>query len=223
MSRVSLIVTLVIALAVGLLFGFFPEFDLRIAALFYDVDDNSFIFRDSRPLTWFRVATSWLLVGIVTPCVLVLVGQLLKPHAKKWFPPRAAIFLLVTLALGPGVFVNWGLKAYWSRPRPVAIVEFGGELPFVPWWDPRGKCEKSCSFVSGEAASAFWTLAPASFAPAPWRLAAYASALLLGTGMGIVRMGMGGHFFTDVAFSGIFTFLIIFLFHRLLYRFKPRS
>jgi lipid A 4'-phosphatase len=34
----------------------------------------------------------------------------------------------------------------------------------------------------------------------------------------VVRMAMGGHFFTDIVFAGLFTFIIIVLTHRLIYR-----
>jgi len=36
--------------------------------------------------------------------------------------------------------------------------------------------------------------------------------------MGVVRMAMGGHFFTDVVFAGLFTFMIIVLIHSLVFR-----
>jgi membrane-associated phospholipid phosphatase len=36
--------------------------------------------------------------------------------------------------------------------------------------------------------------------------------------MGVVRMAMGGHFFTDVVFAALFTFIIIVLAHRLIFR-----
>jgi hypothetical protein len=34
-------------------------------------------------------------------------------------------------------------------------------------------------------------------------------------------MAAGGHFFTDVVFAGVFTFLVIWVVHGLLYRWRP--
>jgi lipid A 4'-phosphatase len=100
---------------------------------------------------------------------------------------------------------------------------FDGDDRFVPWWDPRGNCPDNCSFVAGEPSGAFWTLAPAALAPPAWRAAATVGALAFGAGLGLVRMAMGGHFFTDVVFSGVFTFLIIWLMHGFLFRWRATA
>ena len=51
---------------------------------------------------------------------------------------------------------------------------------------------------------------------------AYGAALGFGAATGALRIAFGGHFFSDVVFSGVFTFLIIWVVHGLLYRW-PRS
>jgi lipid A 4'-phosphatase len=90
------------------------------------------------------------------------------------------------------------------------------------WWDPRGECTGNCSFVSGEASSAYAMLAPAVALPPPWRYPAIGAALLYGSMIGLVRMALGGHFLTDVIFAGVLTALIVWLLHGLLYRW-PRT
>ena len=42
MNRTGLFIALGLALAVGLLFGIFPELDLKLAALFYDPATKTF-------------------------------------------------------------------------------------------------------------------------------------------------------------------------------------
>ena len=49
-----------------------------------------------------------------------------------------------------------------------------------------------------------------------------ARALALGAGMAAFRVVAGAHFFSDVIFAGVFTFLIIWLVHGLIYRW-PRT
>ena len=46
------------------------------------------------------------------------------------------------------------------------------------------------------------------------------AALIFGAAVGVLRMAGGGHFFTDVVFAGVFTFLIVWLVHGLLYRWR---
>src|SRR6185312_4140072 len=72
--------------------------------------------------------------------------------------------------------------------------------------------------VAGEPSGAFWTMSAASYAPLPWRPYAYGAAIAFGLAVGALRMAFGGHFFSDVIFAGVFTFLIIWLVHALLYR-----
>ena len=133
-------------------------------------------------------------------------------------PGRALVFLTVSLALGPGLLVNVGLKNHWGRPRPGRIAQFGGDEQFVPWWQPNGGCPKNCSFVSGEASAAFWAIAPAALTPPEWRPIAYGAALTFGAAIPFSRMATGGHFLSDTIFAGIFTFIIIWLAYALVYR-----
>jgi len=125
------------------------------------------------------------------------------------------------LFLSAGVFTNLTFKSYWGRPRPVVVTQFNGAQDFVPWWDPRGACGRNCSFFSGEGATAFWTYAPAALTPPPWRPLAYTAATLFGVVTSVLRMAFGGHFFTDVAAAGLVTFLVVWLVHGYIYRWRP--
>jgi len=140
-----------------------------------------------------------------------------------WIPGRAVIFLALTFLLGPGILVNWMLKEHWSRPRPAEVVEFGGDKPFVPWWDPRGACEQNCSFVSGETSTATWTLAVAILIPGATGAVAIGTATTYTVAMAVMRLIVGGHFFTDVTFAILFTLLLIWVAHGLIYRWPQTS
>ena len=218
MNRTGLFAVLLLAAVIGIVFALYPELDLRIAGLFIDPGTNGFV-----PRAWIRYARDtamWLIAVLaVLPSVALLI-KLALPRTRLLVSGRAIIFLAATLALGPGLAVNVVLKEHWSRSRPIDVAQFGGEERFVAWWDPRGNCPTNCSFVTGDGSGAFWTLAPASLAPAPWRPLAYGAALTFGASIGLMRMSFGGHFFTDVAFAGIITFLIIWLMHGLLYRWR---
>ena len=163
----------------------------------------------------------WIVSVIAAPAFIALAIKVLRPRGKLLIAGRAMVFLIATLALAPGLVTNVVLKDYWPRSRPIDVPQFNGEERFTAWWDPRGGCAKNCSFVGGEASGAFWTLAPVAVSPPAWRPVAYGAALMFGTGVSLLRMTFGAHFFTDVVFAGVFTFLIIWLVHGLIYRWRP--
>jgi lipid A 4'-phosphatase len=218
MNRTGLFIALSLALVVGLLFGVFPELDLKLAALFYDPQTRNFPLKSNATAAFARDLAMWIAWGLAAPAIVALVIKLLRPDRPLIMSGRAVVFLLLTVILSAGVLTNLTFKSYWGRPRPVLVTEFAGDLPFVPWWDPRGGCTRNCSFFSGEGATAFWTLAPAALAPPAWRPLAYAAATIFGATTSGLRMAFGGHFFTDVAIAGLVTFLVIWLAFALIYR-----
>jgi lipid A 4'-phosphatase len=218
MNRTGLVIALAVAATVGLVFGIRPDLDLELAALFFDPGRGGFWRAYDVPYLRARDAATWLITLVALPAVVALVVKLVRPRRPLLVPGRAIILMLLTLALGPGVVANLVFKEHWSRPRPIDVAEFKGDEHFRPWWDPRGDCPKNCSFVGGEASGAFWTLAPAAVVPPPWRALAYGAAIAFGAGVSALRMAAGAHFFTDVVFAGVFTFLVIWLVHGSLYR-----
>ena len=224
MNRTGLIIALAIAVVVGVVFGLYPQLDLMISAPFNAMVRNGYNFspRIYPSLLLARDVGLWVGTAVIVPVVAALVLKLLLPRRRLLLSGRAILFLMTTVALGPGLLANVVFKDHWDRPRPIEVTQFGGPLHFVAWWDPRGECDKNCSFVSGDVAGAFWTIAPAALVPLPWRALAYGAALTLGIGMAAARIMMGGHFFTDTVFAGVFTFLIIWVVHGLIYRW-PRT
>jgi len=220
MNRTGLLIALGLAAMVGVAFALWPQLDLAISGLFYDPAQHQFWPRLVRPLSHVRNAAQWIVAALAAPAGLALVLKFVLPRRRMLISARAAIFLLGTLALGPGLLVNITLKDYWSRSRPIDVAPFEGAERFTPWWDPRGTCPKNCSAVAGEPSGAFWTLAPAALAPPQWRAFAYAAALAFGTAVGALRIAFGGHFFTDVVFAAVLVFVLVWMAHGLLYRWR---
>jgi lipid A 4'-phosphatase len=224
MNRTGLIVALGLAAVVGVVFGLFPQLDLMISAPFKAIvyGHINFYTRAYPPLMLARDIGLWVGTAIIIPVIGALALKLLLPRRRLLLSGRAILFLVTTLALGPGLLTNVILKDHWGRPRPIDATQFGGDQHFVAWWDPRGDCPGNCSFVSGDVSGAFWTIAPAALVLPPWRALAYGRALALGIGMAAVRIMAGAHFFSDAIFAGVFTFLIIWVVHGLIYRW-PRT
>lgn len=225
MNRTGLVVVLCIGTVAGLVFGLFPAFDLRIARVFYEVSDSqhtTFALRYAPVVEFLRNAGLWVSRLLIVPAVAAFAIKLILPRRKLLMSGRAIVFLMATMALGPGLLVNGVLKEHWGRYRPFDVTEFGGTGPFVAWWDPRGGCPTNCSFVSGDVSGVMWTVAPAALAPPQWRALAYGAALTLTGALAAIRVMQGGHFSSDVIFAGVFTFLVIWLCYALIYRW-PRT
>jgi len=218
MNRTGLFIALALALVIGLLFGIYPELDLKLAALFYDPTTRSFPLKSNEVAAFARDAAMWVAWGIALPSIVALVVKFIRPDRPLLVRGRTIAFLLLTLLLSAVVLSNLTFKSYWGRPRPIVVTALGGDLPFVPWWDPRGGCGHNCSFFSGEGATAFWTIAPAALTPPAIRPVAYAAAALFGLVTSVLRMSFGGHFFTDVSAAGLVTFFVIWLAHGYIYR-----
>ena len=171
MNRTGLLIALTIAVVAGVVFGLYPDLDLRVERYFYAVEDaahNTFAFRIYPPVMLARDIGLWIGTVLIAPAVAALVIKLIMPRRKLLMSGRAIVFLIATVALAPGLLVNVVLKDHWGRPRPIDVMQFGGNEHFVAWWNPRGDCPANCAFVSGDVAGAFWTVAPAALAPPQW-------------------------------------------------------
>ena len=149
-----------------------------------------------------------------------LVVRLIWLSAPKLLPSKAALLIVGVALLGPILATEGILKPYWSRPRPLEIVELGGVQQFTPWWQTRGPCKKNCSFVSSEVVTAFSMIAVALAVPLFWQPLWVGAALIFGFTMAAVRLTADAHFFTDVVFGAVLACLAVWFMHGLLFRWK---
>jgi lipid A 4'-phosphatase len=218
MNRTGLVIALALFAVIGLLFGLYPELDMKLAALFYDPVAKRFPMSSVGLAAFSRDAAMWIAWAFAAPSLVAFVVKMVRPDKPLLVKGRTMAFLLISIILAAGILTNLTFKTHWGRPRPAAVAEFNGPWQFKAWWDPRGACPKNCSFFSGEGATAYWTFAPAALAPPSVRPYAYAAAFVFGTVTSGLRMAFGGHFFTDVAIAGLVTFLVIWLLYALIYR-----
>jgi len=221
MNRTGLVIALTIGVVVGVVFGVVPRLDLAVSTPFYDPQIHDFPLNGHVWMQYARNAARGLITLLILPAGIALLGKILFPRRPMLIKCQAVLFLIGTLAVGPGLIANTLLKDHWGRARPIDVTEFGGTSRFTAWWDPRGDCPNNCSFIAGEPAGGFWTLAPAALAPPQWRVLAYGAALAFGSAVGVLRIAGGGHFFTDVVFAGVFMYLLIWAAYLLIYRWWP--
>ena len=200
--RASFIILLVLTLAAFVLFAARPQIDLAAAHWFYS---DGFAGQGA----WGRAVRGFLYGLPVVVCALFLLSRWLPLPLPCRPSSRGMLFVIASLALGPGILVNVILKDHSHRPRPNQIVEFGGPSAYRPVGAFDGACVKNCSFVSGEASAAFWMVAPASLAPPPLQVPAIALALTAGVVTGLLRMAYGAHFLSDVVLAGLLTLLLV--------------
>src|SRR3954471_16231542 len=123
MGRAGLIAAVAIAVIVGVVFGVWPELDLALSRwLFAHINPD---FAAGTTVTILRKAALWLVALIAAPAFIAVALKLLLPRRAMLIPGRAALLMIGTLAIGPGIVTNVILKDHSHRPRPQLLKEFG--------------------------------------------------------------------------------------------------
>ena len=123
MNRTGLTIALALALVVGLLFGIYPELDLKLAALFYDATTKSFPLKLNTVAAIARDGAMWIAWGLALPAIVALIIKLVRPDKPLLISGRAIVFLLVTLILSAGVLCRRFRSDPQGRPKT------GGDAP----------------------------------------------------------------------------------------------
>jgi lipid A 4'-phosphatase len=216
MSQVgSYVAALVLAAAVFLLF---PGIDLWASGLFYRAGDGFFLARWG-PVRAIYAGVPYLTDAVVVGVIALYLLSLLRGRAIWRIDGRIAAFLLLALALGPGLLVNTVLKDHWGRARPSQVTAFGGTQAFTPAPLPAAECARNCSFPAGHPAMGFYLVSFAFLVrDRRRRRAATGAAIAAGAIVGLARLAQGGHFLSDVVFSGLLVYGVSWLLHRAIVR-----
>lgn len=196
-----------VGLAAAVLFIGYPQIDFTVTNLFYG-GNRAFIFnfpgigKDLRTVfkLLFYVAVALVLIGLVLAAFFK--RKLFSLDFPRW------LYLVLCLALGPGLVANVLFKDNWGRARPFHVQEYGGEQKFTPALVRSDQCEDNCSFVSGEASSIYMLFFALALLVRRRRSALIGVGVLAGTAAGFIRIAQGGHFLSDVIFAGVFMALI---------------
>lgn len=195
--------------ALALAVAIHPHFDLSFSRLFY-IGPSDFLLR-GRPLGRFfndlvRDSTVVLAIGLLAGFAVAIAFK----RKVLWLSATQYLFLILCLAIGPGLVANGILKEHWGRARPRNVAEFGGHRQFTPALQPADQCAHNCSFVSGDASQGFFYTAFAFVVPRRRRKPVMAAGLAIGALVGLERIMQGAHFLSDVLFAGIVTVAVIY-------------
>lgn len=218
--HISTLLVLTFAIIFGAIMLTFPEIDLIIAKQFFREDGSKF-FLNKHPLfegihnfTGYLVLASVISYGYIA-------YRAYKERPLFGITLKQSAFLFAVLIVGPGLVANSLFKDNWGRARPSQIVEFGGVKEFSPPLIIADQCERNCSFVSGDPSVGFHFFGLALLFL--WRnLKLIMIPILSGGVFGITRIVQGAHFFSDVIYSGIFTYLTAYLLYLLLKKWENK-
>jgi lipid A 4'-phosphatase len=197
------------------LFSLFPGIDLWASGLFYRVDGGFFL-GQAWPMRAVYAGIPYVTAAVAIGVPALYLAGLWQRRPVWRIDGRAAVYLLLALALGPGLLVNAALKDHWGRARPSQVTEFGGHQDFTPALVPADQCQRNCSFPAGHPSIAFYFVSFAFLAAPRRRPAAIGAALAGGALVGAARLAQGGHFLSDVVFSGLLVCATSWLLHRFL-------
>jgi len=207
---------LVLIVVTSAVFLLVPGIDLWFSGLFYD---PTFGFPMSQLAAFTGLRAIGRLSTVLIPVVVVL--AVLVKVALPWRPslisPRAALYILSTLAVGPGILVDLVFKDHWGRPRPFMVDAFHGNDPFVGVWQITHYCVSYCSFVSGEGSTAIWLLTLIVLVPVQRRSLAVKVLVGLAIALSLNRIAFGGHFLSDVLLAWWMTLAVMAVAYRIIY------
>jgi lipid A 4'-phosphatase len=169
--------------------------DLKLSALF--CIDGKWPIGDQQPWHLLYLMDRGPAIGLgLCGLAAAIIGGIYRQR-RSWIRP--GLFLVILLALGPGLLVNVVFKEYWGRPRPREVVQFGGTKEFLHPWQ-KGVAHHGRSFPSGHSSAAFYLTAPFFVyrrrKPGAARLWLIGG-LSFGLMMSIARLTQGGHFLSD--------------------------
>ncbi len=204
MSRGTVVFVALFVATMGLLV-LFPGIDLAASRVFYTPGLG---FSHSAVLEAVHAGLRYFVIAVVVVAAVALLWTRQR---------RRALFVLLALALGPGLLVNTVFKDHWGRARPTQIAAFGGTKVLTPAFVPADQCATNCSFPAGDPAVGFFLVSVALLVPrSAARRWAIVGAVAAGAALGLVRLAQGGHFLSDIVASGFLVSGLSWLLYRLL-------
>lgn len=196
-SRGGLLFLILILIYIGLvsaIFDFYPTWDIQISQFFWGVS-KGFLLLNPPYLFWVTWIRRILNFSVWACVVISFIGLFWKKYRRNFF------YILFCFAIAPGLITNVVLKNHWGQPRPIEIQNFGGNLDYQKDWVISNQCPTNCSFVCGDCSAAFIFFA---FVPLiqnrnkKIKIALAAGIIGLSVLIGLIRLGQGGHFLSDV-------------------------
>jgi membrane-associated PAP2 superfamily phosphatase len=181
------------------------DLDQQVAALFYRPGNGANIWPWQHGWLWdnlFRYATLFT-VSIAVGALIIAISGYVSP---KLMPlQRPSVFIVLVILLGPGLVVNLVFKNHWGRPRPLHTSEFGGQYSYLPPLKIGNTPDKSFPCGHCSVGYMFFTL---YFLSKKRKFFYFSLTMLFALMMAFTRMTAGGHFLSDILWSGYLVFFV---------------
>jgi lipid A 4'-phosphatase len=213
MVTIGVVVVALMALATTVIFTL-TDLDLWVAHWFSSTAPDGhgqWAWDHYAPIRWLYHYGTWPAIVVGAAAAVVAAAACWEPSLRHW--RRGAVFLLLSLILGPGLLVNAIGKDHTGRPRPRDLVEFGGDRAYAPpgtiQSDTDGKAKafpcghSSIGFALGLSLCLVWWRQRPRLA---WCLLTLG--VLYGLALGLARISVGAHFLSDVLWSAYIPALV---------------
>ena len=205
---------------VSVIFAAAPDLDLIVSRLFWN-PRSGFELNNNSSLIAFRDVNRVLPWALIAIAVVLLIPNPLLRRFRRPPAPHKLLFMITFLAVGPGLSVHL-IKMLVSRARPRALEEFGGTAIFTPPWELTDQCVRNCSFISGEAASAFALLVLVVFVQRRYFSVYLMASGALAATFSLTRVLHGAHFLSDVIIAWNVMLIIALLLWRIFSQNAPQ-
>ena len=196
----------------SLILAIFPTLDILFSSFFYK-GNNQFVVQHY--LVGWVYFYEFIIRDVFMP--LIVIFLLFFPILIKFFTFTKNRFYLydfnyrdisyIWLSTAIVAFVvSYILKNNLGRARPVDTIEFGGDKEFSSWIKYSSECIDNCSFVSGDSSVGFF-IACLYFITK--KIKFFYISIAAGLIIGLVRVGAGGHFLSDVLMSFVIVNFIL--------------
>ncbi len=193
------------------------SYDLDFQRLFWSQESGWFL-KNSQPWLFIYHYGNIPALLITAAAIFILTFSFRKQIYYKY--KKIAIYLILVMAIGPGLITNAVLKSNWDRPRPRNLLEFNGKYNYEKVLSI-DTSSKGKSFPCGHATMGFYFFALYFILRKKRRKLATITliiTLIFGMIIGFARILQGGHFLSDVIWAGgivYFTAATLFYFLKL--------
>lgn len=196
----------------SLVLAFYPSADIGFSSIFYRGNNQFFVQHYLVSSSYFY---EFVIRDVLMPLIVVFLlffpiilkfSKYLKTKFHQYnFKIIDIFFIWVSAILVTGV-VSSLLKNLWGRARPVDTTIFDGDKIFTPWTFYSTQCLDNCSFVSGDASVGFFI---ACFYYITKNNKFIYLSIIAGLIIGIVRIGAGAHFLSDILMSFVVVNMVL--------------
>ena len=199
-------------LLLSVILAVYPATDIGFSNIFYR-GDNQFLVQHylvGKAYYYEFVVRDVLMPLIVVfllffPIIIKFSNYLKNKFRAYDFKIMDIFFIWISALIVSGV-VSAVLKNLWGRARPVDTTIFDGDKIFTPWTYYSTQCLDNCSFVSGDASVGFFIVC---YYYITKNNKFFYFSIVAGMFIGIVRIGAGAHFLSDILMSFVVVNIIL--------------